>query len=83
MKDGKTNMMMAKVVPSKGFRDYAVEVVRMFVVHLGSNKVMLKSDNEPAILALKEAVRRETSVEIGMGRHLWEIIEQTPSRRMR
>ncbi len=28
--------------------------------------MILKSDNEPAILALKEAMRRETSVEIVM-----------------
>ncbi len=44
--------------------EYAVEVVRRFVEKLDYNEVTLKSDKEPAILALKEAVRRETSVEI-------------------
>ncbi len=33
---------------------------------LGHNKVMLKGDNEPAILALRKAVGRETSVETVM-----------------
>ncbi len=59
-------MMMAKAVPNKGAHEYAVEVVRRFVEQVGYNKAILKSDNEPAILALKEAVRRVTSVEIVM-----------------
>ena len=66
VKDDKTKLVMAKVAPSKGGQEYAVELVRKFVEQLGRNKVIVKSDNEPAILALKEAVRRETSVEIVM-----------------
>ncbi len=63
VKDNKTNLMMAKVAPSEGARENAVEVVRRFVEQLGHNKVILKSDSEPAILAPKEAVRREMSGE--------------------
>ncbi len=59
VKDNKTKITMAKVVPNKGVHEYAVEVVRRFVEQLGSNKVIWKSDNEPAILALKEALRRD------------------------
>ncbi len=36
---------MAKVVPSKGAQEYAVEVVRKFVEQLGHNKVIMKSDD--------------------------------------
>ncbi len=55
--DNKTKMMMANVVPSKGVQEYAVEVVRRSVEQLGCNKVIMKSPNEPKILALREAVR--------------------------
>ncbi len=65
-KNNKSKMMMAKVVPSKGAHEYAVGVVRRFVEQTCYNKVILRSDREPVILALKEAVRRETSVEIVM-----------------
>ncbi len=64
MRDGTTRMVMAKVVPSKGVNNYAVEVAKKFVEQLGYGRVVLRSNNEPAILALKEAVRRETNVEI-------------------
>ncbi len=53
MEDSKTMMMMAKVVPSKSVHEHAAEVVRRFVEQPGRNKVVLKSDSEPAILALK------------------------------
>ena len=66
MRDSKTRMVMAKIVPSKGVNNYAVEVTKKFMEQLGYGRVVLRSDNEPAILALKEAVRRETNVEIVM-----------------
>ena len=62
-KDSKTKMIMARVVPSKGVDSYAVETVKKMVERLGHRKIIMKSDNEPAILALKEAVRRESDVE--------------------
>ncbi len=65
-KDNKTKMIMEWVVPSKGVESYAVETVKKMVERLGYRKIIRKSDNEPAILALKEAVRRESDVEIVM-----------------
>ncbi len=41
-----------------------MKVVKKFVEQLGHTMVISKSDKEPAILALKVAVERETSVEI-------------------
>ncbi len=76
VKDDETKLVMAKVVPGKGVQEYVVEVVRKFVEQLGYNKVIMKSDNEPAILALKEAGRRETSIDchgrVTCGRSLGE-----------
>ena len=57
-KDNRTKMIMARFVRSKGLDIYAVETVKKMVERLGYKKVIMKSDNEPAILALKEAVRR-------------------------
>ena len=59
-KDSKTKMIMARVVPCKGVDSYAVETVKKMVERFGQKKkIIMKTDNEPAILALKEAVRRE------------------------
>ena len=46
-------MIMAKVVQPKGVVPYAVEVMKNMVEQLGYKKVIVRSDNEPAILALK------------------------------
>jgi hypothetical protein len=62
--DSKTKMDMAKVVPSKGVEKHAVEVVKRTIEQLGYRKVNFRSDDEPAILALKESVRRECDAEI-------------------
>ena len=43
-----------------------MENVKKMVERSGHKKIIMKSDNEPAILALKEAVRRESDVEIAM-----------------
>jgi hypothetical protein len=56
--DNKTNVIMAKVVPSKGGDNHALERVEKMVEHLGYRKVIMRSDSEQAILA-KEAVGRE------------------------
>ncbi len=65
-KDNKTKMIIARVVPSKELDSHAVETVKKMVERLGYKQIIMKSDNEPAILALKEAVRRESDVEIVM-----------------
>ncbi len=59
-------MLMAKVVPSKGVSECAVEVARRFAEQVGYSKVIMKSDSELVILALKDAVKTETNVEIVM-----------------
>ncbi len=66
VKESKTKRVIAQVVPSKGVQECAVEVARKLVEQLGCNKVITKSDSEPAILARREAVRREASAEIVM-----------------
>ncbi len=66
VQDNKTNKLVAKVVPTKGTKEYARKAVRRFVEQVRYNMVLLKSDNEPAILALKEAATRETNAQIVM-----------------
>ncbi len=63
-KDSRTKLVMAKIVPNKGAVPYAVEVLKKMVEQLGERGIVMRSDSEPAILALKEAVRRESDVEI-------------------
>ena len=70
MKDDRTKMTLAKVAPNKGVVSYAVEIVKRFIELLGYKNIMFRSDNEPAILALKDAVRKESDVEI--------ILEEAP-----
>ena len=50
---------MACVVPAKGFNEYAVQALAGEVVYLGHKELILKSDGEPATVALKEAVKSE------------------------
>ncbi len=56
-KDNKTKMIMERFVPSKGVESYAVETVKKMVERLGHKRIIMKSDDEPATLALKEAMR--------------------------
>ncbi len=63
-KDNKTKTIMARIAPSNEAESYGVETVDMMVERLGYRKLIMRSDDEPAILALKEAVRRESHVEI-------------------
>ena len=58
-KDNRTKMIMARVVPSKALDSSAVQSVKRMVERLGYKKVIMKSGKEPAILAVKEAARRE------------------------
>ncbi len=62
-KDNKTKMIMARAAPSKGLDRVAVGTVKKMVVRLGCKRVVARSVNMPAILALKEAVRRKSDVE--------------------
>ena len=46
-------MVFARVVPSKGVQSYAVKSVASDIASLGHPEMVLKSDGEPAIVALK------------------------------
>ncbi len=52
-------MIMERAKPSKGLDSYGVETAENMAQRLGHKKITMRSDSEPAILALKEAVRRE------------------------
>ncbi len=74
-KDSKTKMPMAKVGPSKGVNNYSVEVVKRMVEQLGDKKVILKGDNESAILALRRrSGERERERERDVGISLEEAL---------
>ena len=54
-----TGMIFARVVPRKGVHPYAVKCLASDIARLGHQRLVLKSDDEPAIVALKEAARSE------------------------
>ena len=47
-----------------GFDAYAIESVRQALEQLGHRRITQRNDDEPAILALKEAARPESDIEI-------------------
>ena len=57
IKDEESKTIMAEVVPRKGLDKYAVEKVWKMVDSLGDGNMILKSDQEPSIMALKTAVK--------------------------
>ena len=62
MKDRRTKIIRARVVPQKGKHWYAIKVLSGMLDSLGYKKAIFKSDQEPAILSLKEAVKNESGV---------------------
>ena len=54
-----TGMLFARLVPAKGVNPYAVKSLAKDIAALGYTELVLKSDGEPAISALKQAVRME------------------------
>ena len=54
----------ATAVQRKGVVDNVVAYVVGFVRSLGYRRLILQSDNEPAILALKKEVRRQLDIEV-------------------
>ena len=57
-------MVQARLVPAKGTDKYAIKRLKKDIELLGYRKILLKSDNESSILALKQAVKDSTHVEI-------------------
>ena len=62
--DHETDMCFAAVVPEKGVHAYAVIRASNDIALTGHTSLILKSDNEPAIMALKNAVKAESSQQI-------------------
>jgi len=66
VKDRKMRIIRARLVPQKGVNGYAVKVVGGIIESLGHSRIVMKSDQEPAIMALKDAVRSENRIDIVM-----------------
>ena len=66
IKDRKTRIIRARVVPQKGNHAYGIKVVSGVIESLGHSRVILKSDQEPAIISLKDAVKSEVRADVVM-----------------
>ena len=64
MKDRKTKMITAHTVPRKGDDPYVTGRVAQDIRNLGYWRLIVKSDQEPAILALKMEVRKNLKEEV-------------------
>ena len=64
MKDRSTKMTWAHVLSKKGKDPYAIKRISKNVSLLGYKRTVFKSDGEPAIVALKEAVKAEQDTEL-------------------
>jgi hypothetical protein len=58
--DSKSKYITAEIVPEKGLSEYAVRRLAQIVNRLGYRRVVIKSDQEASIVALKGAVKRES-----------------------
>ena len=66
IKDENSKRVSSHVVPEKGRDPHAIKVLRHEIEILGYKKIILKSDQVPAIMALKESVKRERDEDIVM-----------------
>ena len=64
VKDRKSKKMWAFIVKEKGVNPYAVKKLAKILSGTGYRRVILKSDQEPAVMSLKEAVKREIDIEV-------------------
>ena len=64
VKDSKSKMLFAHVVPAKGIdkKRFAVDMLRDDIVWLGYSRVILKSDNERAIIKLGEETMKDVKI---------------------
>ena len=70
--DTGTGMIFAQVVPQKGVQPFAVKALAGVVAQLGYQELVMKSDGEPAMVALKEAAKNERNERI--------VIESSPAK---
>ena len=66
LKDRCSKALWARVVPAKGVNAYAVKELAKQITLLGYKKILFRSDGEPAIKSLKEAVKNELGIEVVM-----------------
>ena len=59
MFDCHTGYVAANLVPKKGAIEFTIKRMIQDLDILGYKKLILKSDQEPAIIALKQAIKRE------------------------
>ena len=63
VKDRRTRVIRARVVPQKGNHWYGIKVLSGVVESLGYSTVLLKSDQETSVMSLKDAVKAESRVD--------------------
>ena len=63
MKDTGTGIKFARAVPRKGVDPYAVDKVASDIRRLGYRKMLFKSDGEPSLVALKQAVENVLDID--------------------
>lgn len=64
VKDSKSKMCWASPVPAKGNDTFAVNFVMGILDEVGYNRLIMKSDNEPSVKALKSAIKEVSKAEI-------------------
>eukprot|EP00435_Cladocopium_sp_Y103_P036193 s510_g9.t1 len=64
VKDEHSGMMWSSVVPAKGADQFAVDFLLGVLTECGYKRIILKSDNEPAIKALKSKVQQAATCEV-------------------
>ena len=65
LKDRETRFRRAMMLPAKGVNSYAVKAVAREIIRTyGYHTLCLRSDQEPAIVALKEAVKRGVNIQM-------------------
>ena len=64
MKNTADKWTSAFVVPQKGSNEYAIKAVAREIQNAGHNRIIIKSDQEPAVKELVNAVKRERAEKI-------------------
>ena len=65
-----TGMTFAHVLPDKSTSKFNIDTLERCILPLGHKRVILKSDQEPSILSLKDAVKARGNIEV--------ILEESP-----
>ena len=69
-KDKRTRRTRARVLPQKGNAWYGIKVSSGVVESLGPSQVILKSEQEPSVTSVKDAVKAESQVDL--------VLEESP-----